>query len=199
MTPRWLALIDTSGKGIGDLLTPTNRPAHRFGETSLTGGDGFSIGLDAPGTAHITGSYLLVPDAPHPESFSFSLWIRPNYPGQQNPIFSRENVWFPSPGVFYLMFVDGSGSLNWITGEQSTIVTEPGVIVDGQVHHIVVTHLDTDGRDTFMADRARLYVDGVMVGEVENPNEVPVVGVEDRREQYLPRYLGGGPLERTWV
>ena len=52
-------------------------------------------------------------------------------------------------------------------------MTDPGLITDGQVHHIVVTHLDTDGRDTFTADRARLYLDGVMVGEVENPTEIP--------------------------
>lgn len=166
-------LVDTSGKANLDLLTPSNGPAHRYGQTSLTGGAGFSIGLDAPGDGHTTGSYLLLRDAPHPETFSFSLWVKPNKPGEQNPILSRENVWWPSPGVFYSLFVNPEGGLTWITGQTETIVTDPGLITDGQVHHIVVTHLDTDGRDTFTADRARLYLDGVMVGEVENPTEIP--------------------------
>ena len=64
-------LADTSGNGLEDLRTPTNGPAHRYDEPSLVGGSGSSIGLDAPGNGHTTGSYLLVVDAPHPESFSF--------------------------------------------------------------------------------------------------------------------------------
>ena len=184
-------LVDTSGKANAALITPSNGPAHRYGEVSLVGGDGFAIGLDAPGDGHTTGSYLLMGDAPHPESFSFSIWIKPNKPGEQNPIFSRENVWWPSPGVFYSLFVDGSGSLTWITGENQTIVTDAGLITNGQVHHIVVTHLDTDGRDTFAADRARLYLDGVMVGELENPTEVPSLEAKtDANNIYQDIWLG---------
>ena len=169
------ALVDTSGNGLVDLSTPTNGPAHRFEAPSLVGGSGSSIGLDAPGNGHTTGSYLLVNDPPHPDSFSFSIWIKPDKPGQQNPLFSRENVWWPSPGVFYSLLVNPSGSLTWITGRNQNIETDPGLIVDGEIHHIVVTHADSDGPDTFRTDRGRLYVNGVMVAEVENPTEVPTL------------------------
>ena len=166
-------LVDTSGQNGPDLATPSNGPEHRFGEPSLVGGNGFSIGLDAPGDGHPTGSYLLVRDAVHPQTFSFSLWIKPENAGVANPLFSRENVWFPSPGSFYLLEVDASGGLLWKTGSTETIVTEPDLIADGEIYHIVVTYLDTDGPDTFEADRSRLYLNGVMLDEVENPTEIP--------------------------
>jgi len=168
-------LVDTSGKELAELGTPSNGPAHRYGEPSLVGGDGFSIGLDAPAPNHSSGSYLLVPDPPNPDSFTFSIWIKPDKPGEQNPIFSRENVWWPSPGVFFSLFVNGSGGLVWITGENQNIETETGLIKDGEIYHIVVTHEDSDGPETFQTDRGRLYVNGVMVAEVNNPTEVPTL------------------------
>ena len=184
-------LVDTSGKDLADLGAPSNGPAHRFGAASLVGGDGFSIGLDAPGTTHPTGSYLLVPDPPNPDSFTFSIWIKPNKPGEQNPIFSRENVWWPSPGVFYSLFLNGSGGLVWITGENQSIETDPGLIVDGEIYHIVVTHADSDGPETFQSDRGRLYVNGVLVAEVENPTEVPTLESRiDANEIYRSIWLG---------
>jgi hypothetical protein len=185
------ALVDTSGNGLQDLLTPTNGPAHRFEEPSLVGGSGSSIGLDAPGNGHTTGSYLLVNDPPHPDSFSFSIWIKPDKPSQQNPLFSRENVWWPSPGVFYSLSINPSGSLVWITGRNQNIETDPGLIVDGEIHHIVVTHADSDGPDTFQTDRGRLYVNGVMVAEVENPTEVPTLEANmDGSDIYRLIWLG---------
>ena len=185
------ALVDTSGKGLADLRTPSNGPAHRFGEPSLVGGNSFSIGLDAPGTTHSSGSYLMVQDPPHPDSFSFSIWIKPNKPGEQNPIFSRENVWWPSPGVFYSLFINDSGGLVWITGENQNIETETGLIVDGEIYHIVVTHADSDGPETFQSDRGRLYVNGVLVTEVENPTEVPTLeSKSDATEIYRSIWLG---------
>ena len=155
------------------------------------GGNSFSIGLDAPGTTHSSGSYLMVQDPPHPDSFSFSIWIKPNKPGEQNPIFSRENVWWPSPGVFYSLFINDSGGLVWITGENQNIETETGLIVDGEIYHIVVTHADSDGPETFQSDRGRLYVNGVLVTEVENPTEVPTLeSKSDATEIYRSIWLG---------
>ena len=184
-------LVDTSGKDLSALGTPSNGPAHRFGAPSLVGGDGFSIGLDAPGTTHPTGSYLLVPDPPNPDSFTFSIWIKPNKPGEQNPIYSRENVWWPSPGVFYSLLINGSGGLVWITGENQNFETDPGLIVDGEIYHIVVTHADSDGPETGQSDWGRLYVNGVLVAEVENPTEVPTLESRaDATEIYRSIWLG---------
>ncbi|MGK0189873.1 MAG: hypothetical protein ACI9R3_005692 [Verrucomicrobiales bacterium] len=184
-------LVDSSGQNQIDLATPSNGPEHRFGTPSLVGGTGFSIGLDAPGEGHTTGSYLRVFDAIHPQTFSFSIWIKSDNGGARNPIFSRENVWSPSPGAFYKLEVDGSGALQWVTGQSEAILTEPDVIVDGEIYHIVVTYLDTDGPDTFEADRTRLYVNGVMLGELEAPEEVPSLeAIMDANNIYQTIWVG---------
>lgn len=190
-------LVDNSGQNGIDLATPSNGPEHRFGQPSLVGGNGYSIGLDAPGDGHPTGSYLLVRNAVHPETFSFSIWIKPDNGGAPNPILSRENVWFPSPGTFYLLEVDSAGGILWKTGSTETILTEPDLIRDGEIYHIVVTYLDTDGPDTFEAERSRLYINGTMVEEVEDPVEVPSLeALMDANGIYQSIWLGtrsGGP------
>ena len=66
-------LVDTSGKESEDLGLATNGENHRLGESSLVGGDGFSLGLDAPGDGHPTGSFITVSEVPHPDSLSFSI------------------------------------------------------------------------------------------------------------------------------
>ena len=98
-------LVDSTGEN-ANLGLGSNGPEHRLGEDSLVGGDGFSIGLDAPGDGHPTGSYLVVPNAPHPESFSFSIWIRPQLTGVTEAIVARDNVWWPSPCAFYCLYID---------------------------------------------------------------------------------------------
>ena len=165
-------LVDSTGQN-ADLGLGQNGVEHRFGEGSLVGGDGFSIGLDAPGDNHPTGSYLVVEDAPHPETFSFSIWIRPLLTGEMQAIVERDNVWWPSPCNYYCLFIDPLQSLIWRTGGQETIVSEEATIEEDELYHLVVTHLDSDGADTGRADRSRLYVNGEMIEETPNPEEIP--------------------------
>jgi hypothetical protein len=165
-------LVDSTGQN-ANLGLGQNGVEHRFGEESLVGGDGFSLGLDAPGVGHPTGSYLIVPSAPSPETFSLSIWMKPLFTGQPEAIFARDNIWWPSPCNYYCLYIDPAQSLVWKTGGTESISTEGGIIEEDQVYHVVVTHLDTDGPDTGNANRSRVYVNGEMIDEVEGPEEIP--------------------------
>ena len=182
-------LVDSTGQN-ANLGLGSNGIAHRFGEASLVGGDGFSIGLDAPGVGHPTGSYLGVLNAPHPETFSYSIWIKPLLTGTTQAILARDNVWWPSPCNYYCLYIDNFQSIMWKTGGIETILTEEGIIEEGETYHLVVTHLDSDGEDTGSADRSRIYLNGEMVGEMEDPNEIPSLdSIAD----------GNGIFEDLWV
>ena len=183
-------LVDSTGNH-ANLGLGSNGVEHRFGEGSLIGGDGFSIGLDAPGEGHPTGSYLVVPDAPQPESFSYSVWINPLLTGTTQAIIDRDNVWWPSPCAYYCLYIDNLQSLVWKTGTVETIITDEGIIEEGETYHLVVTHSDTDGADTDSADRSRLYVNGEMIAEENDPTEIPSLeSIADDRGIYELLWLG---------
>jgi hypothetical protein len=165
-------LVDSTGQN-ANLGLGQNGIAHRFGEESLVGGDGYALGLDAPGVGHPTGSYLVVPNAPAPETFSLSIWLRPRFTGQPEAIFARDNVWWPSPCNFYCLYIDPTQSLVWKTAGIEAILTDDGLFEEDEVYHVVVTHLDTDGPDTGSADRSRIYVNGTLVDEIDGPEEIP--------------------------
>ena len=173
------------------MILGQNGVEHRFGESSLVGGNGFSIGLDAPGDGHPTGSYLRVIDAAHPDSFSYSMWINPLLTGQTQAILARDTVWWPSPCNFYCLYIDNAQSLVWKTGATETIISEPALVEDGTLYHLVVTHLDSDGLDTGSADRSRIYLNGEMIEEVENPVEIPTLdSIADANEIFRSLWVG---------
>lgn len=184
-------LFDSTGNH-ADLVLPTNGDPHRLGEDSLIGDDGFSVGLDAPGAGHPTGSYMLLQDAPHPESFSVSLWINPIFTGARQAIFARDTVWWPSPCNFYCLYIDGAQSLVWNTGgDEPEITSEAGIIEEDEIYHLVVTHSDTDGADTGEADRSRIFINGELLAEVEDPTEIPSLdAIADDNDIYRLMWLG---------
>ena len=183
-------LVDSTGKNV-DAGTFGNGVEARFGEMSLIGDDGFSIGLDAPGLNHPSGSFMLIQDFPHPDSFSLSVWIRPQLTGAVESIFARDSVWWPSPCNFYCLYVDTFQSLVWKTGATETILTDEFIIEEGETHHVVITHLDSDGPDTGKADRSSLYLDGVLVGESDDPTEIPSLdSLADPNEIFRLLWLG---------
>ena len=112
----------------------------------------FRLGWTLPGNNHPTGSYLTILDAPHPETFSFSIWIKPRLTGQIEAVLARDNVWWPSPCSYYCLYIDSFQSLVWKTGGAETIISEEGTIAEDEVYHLVVTHLDSDGADTGSAE-----------------------------------------------
>ena len=164
-------LVDATGNN-EDLRALTNGEDHRYGEDPLVD-DGFSIGLNAPGDGHPTGSFLLLPNAPQPESFSFSLWIKPQLTGAAQGILARDTVWWPSPCNFYCLYIDPQQSLVWKTAGIEAILSEEAIIEEEETYHIAVTYLDSDGADTGKADRTRLYVNGELVEEADRPEEIP--------------------------
>ena len=184
-------LEDTTGQ-YGPMGLGQNGVEHRFGEESLVGGDGFSLGLDAPGINHPTGSYLTIADAPHPESFSFSLWMKPQLTGAVQALVARDNVWWPSPCNFYCLFIDAQQSLVWKTANVENIISEDPIEED-ETYHVVVTHLDDDGADTGSAARSRLYLNGELLEEAEDPEEIPSLdAIADANDIY--RFLWAGTL-----
>ncbi len=183
-------MVDSTGQ-MGEMLFGSNGPVQRLGEPSLVGGDGYSIGLDAPGDGHPTGSYLVVDLAPQPESFSYSIWIKPQLTGTTEAILSRDNVWWPSPCAYYCLYIDDFQSLVWKTGGSDTILTDEAVIESDETYHVVVTYADTDGPDTGIADRTRVYVNGQMIAEEENPTEIPSLdSIADGNGIYEALWLG---------
>jgi hypothetical protein len=183
-------MVDSTGKH-NNLGLATNGEPHRLGEDSLIGDDGFAFGLDAPGAGHPTGSYATVLDAPHAESFSVSMWIRPQFTGTSQALFARDNVWWPSPCNFYCLYMDANQSLVYKSGGVETLFTDFGVIEDGQVYHVALTHLDTDGPDSGSADRARIYVNGELLEEVDGPAEIPSLdSIADGNSIYRLFWLG---------
>ena len=183
-------LVDSTGNN-GDAGTFGNGVEARFGEESLIGGEGVSIGLDAPGENHPSGSFMLVEDFPHPESFSLSVWIRPQLTGAVESIVARDSVWWPSPCNFYCLYVDTFQSLVWKTGGTETILTDEFIVEEDEIHHVVITHVDSDGADTGKADRSSLYLDGELVGDVDDPTEIPSLdSLADPNDIYRLLWLG---------
>jgi hypothetical protein len=183
-------LVDSTRQN-ANLGLGQNGVEHRLGEPSLVGDGGFSIGLDAPGNNHPTGSYLTILDAPHPDTFSASIWIKPLLTGQTEAIFARDNIWWPSPCNFYCLYIDQSQSLVWKTGATETILSDVGTIEEGQLYHLVVTHLDSDGLDTGSADRSRLYVNGELIGETNDPAEIPSLdAIPDANDIFRLMWIG---------
>jgi hypothetical protein len=79
----------------------------------------------------------------------------------------------------------------WKTGGAETILSEPEAVVEDEIFHIVVTHLDSDGADSGSADRSRLYVNGVMIEEMEDPEEIPSLdSIADGNDIFSILFLG---------
>lgn len=184
-------LVDSTGNYGNMGLGANGGLSHRFGEESLVGGDGYSLGLDAPASDHPTGTYGVVVDAPHSDSFSYSMWIRPLLTGTTEALFGRDTVWWPSPCNYYCLYIDSQQSLVYKTDAQEQILTDEGLIEDGELYHVVLTHLDSDGPDTGAADRARLYLNGELVGDIDEPSEIPSLeSIADANDIYTVVWLG---------
>ena len=102
-----------------------------------------------------------------------SLWMKPILTGTTQAIVARDNVWWPSPCAYYCVYIDELQSLVMKTGGTEAIITEDAIIEDEELYHLVISHLDTDGSDTGNAERSRIYLNGEMVGEMEEPEEIP--------------------------
>jgi hypothetical protein len=134
-----------------------------FAKPSLTGGTGTSIGF-LPAQSSTTGNYLTAA-LTHTPSYTVSMWIKPESTGADRTLFQRDQDFAAPTDGFYALLLKADGTLTYrVNGSDLISAGQP--LVDGEVHHIAVTHLDKDGFGNDTADRARIYVDGLIVAEV---------------------------------
>ncbi|MGY8687061.1 MAG: LamG-like jellyroll fold domain-containing protein, partial [Verrucomicrobiales bacterium] len=116
---------------------------------------------------NFTGSpnaYIQVSNLVHLPTVSLSLWFRAEGDGG---ILNRDPM-FSSNDTFYGLDIS-AGALRWRVGGETVIETEPGAIQNGMIYHAVITHLDEDGFGNDTAMQSRLFLNGVMIGEVTDP------------------------------
>ncbi|HUF63221.1 MAG TPA: choice-of-anchor D domain-containing protein [Verrucomicrobiales bacterium] len=166
-----------------DVLDASGR--NRHGTYVAAGGGSFTLGADAlaSGTALALddaggngAGYVQIPAFPQLYNFSLSMWLQrtASDEGSVSALFSKGTEDGSIP--YALTLFDGlaglgNGSPFWLVDESPV---EPefgadGVIQPGTVHHLVLTHRDDNGAD-LGAVRTQLYIDGVLVAAVDNPN-----------------------------
>ncbi|MCA9150957.1 MAG: hypothetical protein KDA92_16710 [Planctomycetales bacterium] len=183
-------IVDVTGNHPA-LSVRSNGPEMLLGEPSLIGGDGNAIGLTSPGDTHPTGNYLLLQNAPESSSFTVSLWMQPLFTGQPEALFARDNVWWPSPCAFYCLYIDGQQGLTWKTGGEDAIVTDEQLIEEDELYHVVISYVDSDGPDTNLAERTRLFVNGELIDEIDEPQEIPsLAAASDANDIYQLFWVG---------
>jgi hypothetical protein len=164
------APLDLSGNGFQAAYV-ANSADPEFARPSLVGDGGFSVRFDDGGG---TANYVLTANGfPHTATVSYSLWIRPDTGSGVDSLFNRDPGFSTNDSVFGLGLLE-DGSLRFRIQGSEVLLTEPEMIEDEQVYHVVVTHLDSDGFDTGNADRTRLYVNGALVAEETDTLEFPL-------------------------
>jgi hypothetical protein len=161
------ALADASGAGPNALLNV--REAVAYGQPSILGAadQGTSIGF-LPAQTSASGNYF-TSGVVHTPTFSVSLWIRPVSTGAQRTLFQRDyDSLFPYDKLCGLHLLD-NGTLAWRVRSTTIIpgINDPPLppLDNGAAHHVVLTHLDTDGFGNDTAQRSRIYVNGLLIAE----------------------------------
>jgi len=192
-----LPFDDPAGSPIGFLGTPAetsgnNFPAATVGNgvapdpvferPSLIGGDGFAMMLNDDGAS---GNYILTDNGfPHPATFSYSLWVKPTAGVGEDTLFNRD----PGFGLgdsIYGCTIGTAGEIFFRIAGTDVVSSEAGAVPDDTIRHIVVTHYDSTGFGDFVADRTRLYIDGVLVDESLSTSEVPEYSGESNSRLWI--------------
>lgn len=165
------APLETSGNNLlAAMVVNAGAPDPEWGRPSLVGDEGFSVLFNDAGAS---GNYIVTPNEfPHPETFTYSLWVRPTGGSGVDALFNRDPGFTNNDGI-YGCAIDASGTVNFRIAGTDIVSSPAGAVPDDSTHHIVVTHLDSGGFGDFSADRTRLYIDGVMVAENTSTQEVP--------------------------
>jgi hypothetical protein len=141
--------------------TLTARQAVVFQKTSLIGDPGKSLGL-LPAQTSATGNYLVAP-VTHSPTFSVSLWIKPESTGVARTLFQRDPDFLGPLDGIYGLILQNDGTLAWrVAGNDVILTNDP--LTNGEIYHVVLSHLDDDGFGNGNARRTRLYVNGLLVG-----------------------------------
>ncbi|MES2709471.1 MAG: LamG-like jellyroll fold domain-containing protein [Verrucomicrobiota bacterium] len=167
------AFVDSTGTSPNASVQIREQPPG-FGQPSLLpNGEGTAFHF-TPAETNTTGNlaYALVPHLPN---VSYSLWIKPEAKAAttNRTILHRSSL-FTTLGTLYSLNLSPTGQLLFdinklSSGGASTVQTEDGAIVDGQIYHVVVTHTDengfSDGNEP-IGTRTRLFINGSKVSEV---------------------------------
>ncbi|MDB6068962.1 MAG: hypothetical protein JWL81_133, partial [Verrucomicrobiales bacterium] len=160
-------LDDTSGtaalnSAVTGSATFEVRDPLAFSRESLIGGTGTSIGF-LPAQTGTTGNYF-VSTITHTPTYSVSMWIKPEDTGAIRTLFQRDPDFVSPVDGIYGLLLNPDGALTYRVADADVV---PGniSIPNGEIHHVVLTHLDTDGFGNTTANRIRLYVDGQLAGQ----------------------------------
>ena len=160
-------LADSSGNGPAGALQV--RDPVTFGQPSLLGATdtGKAVGF-TPAQSSITGNYF-TSSVVHTPTFSISLWMKPQAAGAIRQLWQRDYDSLSPYDKIYGLQLLADGTLAWRV-RSTTIIPGTGdpplpALADGEIHHVVLTHLDEDGFSNDTASRSRLYVNGLRVAE----------------------------------
>ena len=157
--------VDSSG--VGTLGTYNANPDDPIGfeQPSLIGGDGTSVAFTAASSPGVGNFAQLQPL--HTPTVSVSLWIKPEEIIGEHTLFNRDPL-FDGSDTIYGAIVTADGGIIFKSGGSVVLETDPDLIEEGKIYHIVVTHLDEDGFGNDTASRSRLYIDGELILEASD-------------------------------
>lgn len=163
------AVTDSSGNGVNGAFTVRTGFPLSFGQPTLLGpaDPGTAIGF-TPAQSSAEGNYF-TSSVVHTPTFSISLWMKPLSTGRDRTLWQRDYDSLRPYDKIYGLLLLADGTLTWnVRG--TPIIPAAGdpplpVLAEGDTHHIVLTHLDTDGFGNDTAIRSRLYIDGLLVAE----------------------------------
>ncbi len=172
-------MIDASGNDFHGAYRTANGGSFTLGQSGLAGGTAVRLD-DAGGDGAAFGELDRDSNLPPLDSLTISLWVKidPAEAGGSGVLFSKgDTVGDPFAAVAGIA-ADAASPFQWYAGGSESITTAPALEVD-KVHHVVVSHTDTDGSE-LDADRTVIYVDNVIVGEM-----APAEGFRENRHSSL--------------
>ncbi len=162
-------LADASGNGAAAALTVRAGFPVFYGQPSLLGAPdtGKAIGF-TPAQSSAEGNYF-TSSVVHTPTFSISLWMKPAAAGAIRTLWQRDYDSLPPYDKICCLQLLADGTLAWRVRSTTIIpgAADPPLpaLADGEIRHIVLTHLDEDGFGNGTATRSRLYVNGLRIAE----------------------------------
>jgi len=156
--------IDSSGNGADGAFA--ERDPLGYASESLAGA-GTSIDFTEANAAD-TGNFAFMRPL-HVPTTSISMWVKPSAAGTSEDTLFNRDPFFNAADAIYGCFIDDVGALSFKAGGQLDLQSEAEAVQNDVASHIVITHLDEDGFGNSTATRSRMYINGVMVAENNNP------------------------------
>ena len=162
-------MLDASGQRYHGTYGAAGGGSFTLEATGLATGTGvrFSDGgepTDGGGFGQLDASASI----PSLQNLAISMWMQPDAADVGASMLLAKGTAAGDPFALATVAVGDSSPLLWFVQEGQEIETDPVVTV-GQPHHVVITQLDQNGLE-LGSTRTRLYLDGVLVSELEEGN-----------------------------